>query len=372
MASGSNAPFSGEFVDLENVPKLPEGISAEQVLEQNSDVVRQVAEARHKAGLSQVNADGGFFDAYVDGSKISTSSKIGELTGVPGKVRLSKIFTESYKDGNMSNYTFFGDSDSSNTFASSTNPIQGDFSAVLDANSEDLSVEKDITPVSPSSFSFKFRLDNLSNNQNDIIRIDLGSQNDDIALAFKLKGTGKIESGAFVDTGENFNKVGETVLIEFRNIDFNNNNFDLFIDGSKIGNFDFFRDVNQIGKIFIKNQTAFDGGDMKLKVDAFTNSTDGVESSGSLTEQQFTFTDTQGNAFSPSKIGIFPDQTLNGQNITYDLKDSSGNVVKTFQQSDLNQLQSVSTSDDTFQIEANFSGDGTQTPELEFLDVRGV
>jgi len=29
MASGSNAPFSGEFVDLENVPKLPRILKTE-------------------------------------------------------------------------------------------------------------------------------------------------------------------------------------------------------------------------------------------------------------------------------------------------------------------------------------------------------
>jgi hypothetical protein len=98
----------------------------------------------------------------------------------------------------------------------------------------------------------------------------------------------------------------------------------------------------------------------------------GLQTSGTVTERKFTFTDAQGNSFSPSKVGIFPDQTLNGQSISYDLKDSTGTVVKTFNQSDLNQLQSVNTTDDTFQVEANFSGNGSQTPELEFLDVRGV
>jgi len=33
MASGSNAPFSGEFVDLENVPTLPEGVTPSEATE---------------------------------------------------------------------------------------------------------------------------------------------------------------------------------------------------------------------------------------------------------------------------------------------------------------------------------------------------
>jgi len=36
MASGSNAPFSGEYNDLENIPTLPEGVTTEEALLPNS------------------------------------------------------------------------------------------------------------------------------------------------------------------------------------------------------------------------------------------------------------------------------------------------------------------------------------------------
>jgi len=321
MASGSNAPFSGEFVDLENVPKLPEGISAEQIFEQNSDVVRQVAEARHQAGLSQVNADGGFFDAYVNESKVSSKTNTAVDPGSNGFVRLGELLT-----GNAQ------------TESNNKNIVNAAFDFVkLNPNKKCIitnitfTVGRDANPG-----TLKIR----DSNFNTILTRDLGSFNADTEFTESFE---QSDYSEFMQKGEDYdvvvvNPAGQiTVFEESVNISGNVSDFSFTPQGGSIT----VQELNQA-----KN--------------------------GTVTGQQFTFTDSQGNAFSPSKVGLFPDQNLNGQSINYDLTDSSGNIVKTFNQSDLNQLIDVSTTDTTFQVEANLSGDGTATPELEFLDVRGV
>jgi len=335
MASGSNAPFSGEFVDLENVPKLPEGISAEQIFENNSDVVRQVAEARHKAGLSQVNADGGFFDAFVNQNKIASLSNISINTSK--NTGVLKSFTQtvdvSHGDNNFSSDEFFG-----LELESSKNVSE--ISGTVDSNTTGLSR----VTVLDSSQSFVTETSAAAGQD---FRIKLPNP---ISANTKFYVVGHNDGDSYqADNGDISSQNGATPFTVGT----------LSVTGAIRGD--------------ISNQSVsilFEPADT---VHTFSSiSVSSKAQTGTLTEKQFTFTDTQGNSFSPSKVGLFPDQNLNGQSITYDLKDSSGTVVKTFNQSDLNQLVDVSTSDSSFQVEANLSGNGTATPELEFLDVRGV
>jgi len=321
MASGSTAPFSGEFSELENVPKLPEGISAEQIFEQNSDVVRQVAEARHQAGLSQVEADGGFFDAFVDNSKIDTLTSIRQTTGSNGFLEMGLVGSGNIQtvSNNRSTLGFF---DEFCTFTPSTESL---------VNSVTFTIARDY-----SSTTLRIK----DSNDNVILERDFGSV---------TRNTQETATFAKSDYSETL-KSGTTYIIE--------------LEESGGDNTVYKESVSKSGSVADFSRTP-DNGSVTIE---------GVvkASSGKSTSTNFQFTDTQGNSFSPSKVGIFPDQTLNGQSISYDLKDSTGTVVKTFNQSDLNQLQSVNTTDTTFQVEANFSGNGSQTPELEFLDVRGV
>jgi len=327
MASGSNAPFSGEFVDLENVPNLPEGISAEQILEQNADAIRQAAEARHAAGLSQVEADGGFFDAFVDSSKISSTNSV-QIKDFSGSLA---TVTSSTTSRSTDNDRFNSSSGEAHGLEFKTNSSLSGIKVKISSNTGNVS-----------------RVALTDSNQN-LITDKTGSfsNGDVVTLNADLSSNSSFFVG--VKDGGNSYDVGRD-----SNASFPVSGTDIDItagaNGFLGGGFSTFSDIS----LTIVDITA-----LKLA------------SSGTVTEKQFTFTDTQGNSFSPSKVGIFAEQTLNGQSISYDLKDSSGTLVKTFNQSDLNQLQSVNTTDDTFQIEANFTG-GSKTPELEFLDVRGV
>lgn len=369
MASGSNAPFSGEFVDLENVPKLPEGISAEQVFEQNADALRQAAESRHAAGLSQVNADGGFFDAFVDQSKISTITgcQIENL-----RASLTSNIIEDFEDESIqfnSNWNDWGTT--SNLSIETNNPISGTSSLALTADNEDATTEiTKKTGFKPDTISLQFKLDNTSTNDSDAALIRLQGNGEFLADINISPFNNRIQIGlTTIFSGYSANQVFKIVL---KNIDYSNNTFDLFLNGTDKGQFDFSTNANQFDELRLENDTSGAGITRSLIIDNIKTSTNKFQTTGNITTKNFTFSDTQGNNFSPSKIGLFPEQNLNGQSLSYDLKDSSGSVVETFNQADLNQLIDVSTADTTFQIEANLSGDGSQTPELEFLDVRGV
>jgi len=367
MASGSTAPFSGEFVDLENVPKLPEGISAEQIFEQNSDVVRQVAEARHAAGLSQVEADGGFFDAFVDSSKINSLSSVDLKSGSNGFLSLLNVInSEDFNDG------FSGFLSLDDEWNVTNNRIQA-FS-----NGDGGAYVKKIysSTVSPTTIKFDFFMGadgNTESGDGVFFRLQKNQStsgirfsNDPLLIIMKVFTNGDIKFGG--QKQGNLTK-GKEVTFKLE-LDYANENIDVFKDGSLVGSTGFFTSASGIQSISWQLDTFNVSNTQEFRIDNVK--LESLNSSGTVTEQQFTFTDTQGNSFSPSKVGLFPEQTLNGQSITYDLKDSTGTVVKTFNQSDLNQLQSVNTTDTTFQVEANFSGNGSQTPELEFLDVRGV
>lgn len=367
MASGSNAPFSGEFNDLKNTPTLPKGISAENILENNADLVRQVAEARHKSGLSQVNADGGFFDAFVDTSKIKSSSNV----RIGKTLKLKRLFIDNFEDGNLSEWTINVGS-SARISTTTTNPIESENSLRLNADNRELELERTFGPIKPSSVSFEFKFSETTEDEYDVLfSFELHQTPTDRVTRIGVDGRGELEEG--------FNPIGlslapgEVHKVKIDSIDFSAETFDVIVNGTNIGQFNFDSGtVTEIDRVVVSNDSTYTGSTFETRFDSLTDSTKGFKTSGEVTEKEFLFRDIQGQAFSPSKVGIFPDQTLNGQSITFDLKDSSGKVVNTFQQSDLNQLIDVNTTDDTFQVEVNFSGDGTETPILEFLDMRGV
>jgi len=433
MASGSTAPFSGEFVDLENVPKLPEGISAEQILENNSDVVRQVAEARHAAGLSQSNADGGFFDAFVDRTKLAASSSIKFSKNTPklasaGGFDISNAdFTNKISGRGSRPHGIAFNNDGTKLFQAETfdNFIhEFSLSTPFDISSASFTQSVSTQDTTPTGLAFNndgTRMFEVGANDGTISTFDLNTAFDLSTAEFigSVKGAkdGEPEDLAFNNDGTKMYEVGSSgdKIYEFslstafsvtsasftqsintqdskpEDLVFNNDGtkmYEIGSNGDKIYElslstpFDistaiFTRSINTqggspTGLAFNSDGTRmFEIGSSTQEIYQY-DVTSGFVSNGKVTNQKFTFTDTQGNAFSPSKVGIFPEQTLNGQSITYDLKDSSGNIVKTFNQSDLNQLVDVSTTDTNFQVEANLSGDGSQTPELEFLDVRGV
>jgi len=438
MTFEGEGPFSGEFIDLRNVPELPEGISGGQILEQNADAIRQVAEARHAAGLSEINADGGFVDAFADSSKVASSSKVNILTldgggkgivklGIGGKFDINTAsFSQSISSQDSVPTGLAFNNDGTKLFESgfeSGKIYESTLSTPFDISTASFSQSISSQDTQPEDVEFNndgTKLFEIGSGGNKLYESTLSTPFDISTASFSQS----ISTQTSGPTGLEFNNDGTklfTIHGNARIFEFTlSTPFDIstagsfdekiFAQDSLVSDVEFNNDgtkmyeTNGFGdKIFestlstpfdistasfsqsISTQKGFNEG-VEFNNDGtkmFIASNDGdivrefdlgsgFVSSGTVIEQQFTFTDTQGNAFSPSKVGIFPEQTLNGQSISYDLKDSSGSVVKTFNQADLNQLQSVNTADDTFQVEANFSGDGSQTPELEFLDVRGV
>lgn len=332
-----------------------------------SEVMESSAEARHKAGLSQVNADGGFFDAFVNQNKISnlTDTEVSD-----NSLKVGDNLLEDFEDGNISLPSPWGSFSDSASGIESNNPISGNKSYVLtanDTNPQD-SVSRS-TEIQPDGFSFELRLSNLKFN---LVRVVISGDNDRL-FRFEF-------SPNFSDATVNGLSVidpfqaSTSYKISFRSIDYVNETAEVFVDGVKKGDVSFVDGGSGIDQIEVRNDAepfSSTGGFRQLFIDNILLDSNRFSTSGSATQEKFTFTDSQRNSFSPSKVGIFTESNLNGQSITYDLLDSTGTVVKTFNQADLNQLKSVSTTDTTFQVEANLSSDGTATPEIDFLDVRG-
>jgi len=93
MASGSTAPFSGEFVDLENVPSL--GMTDDQRQSLN-ELFQATARNQFENNLAQLNYDGGLFTIYRDQLKIASSSNVNISTLSSGD---SKGKTELVEQG---------------------------------------------------------------------------------------------------------------------------------------------------------------------------------------------------------------------------------------------------------------------------------
>jgi len=93
MTFEGEGPFSGEFVDLENVPTL--GLTDDQRQSLN-DVIQATARNQFENNLAQLNYDGGLFTIYRDVSKIASSSNVSISTlsngDTNGVVELSKTF----------------------------------------------------------------------------------------------------------------------------------------------------------------------------------------------------------------------------------------------------------------------------------------
>lgn len=343
-----------------------------------SEVMESSAEARHKAGLSQVNADGGFFDAFVNQNKISNLNGA-ELSNNTVQLNSNIISTFESNRELGSPWSDWQDIDpEENLRLNTSNPIsgtgsleyvsggqyQGDKTIVANRGSDikpdTIKFKVELLALAPQDFSsFSIGFDDLAGERLGSIEFN-DSQN---LIEFRGDNFGTTIKNGFTD-----NKVYE---FEIRNIDFANNTADILLNGSNKTGVSFQNQPVGFETISITNDTFDTGNNRSALFDDFIAGENRFSTPGTVTEQQFTFTDTQGNIFSPSKVGVFTEENLNGQSITYDLKDSTGTVVNTFNQGELNQLKSVNTTDTTFQIVANFSGNGTATPKLEFLDVRG-
>jgi len=82
MASGSNAPFSGDHNDLENVQEEQHQVKGMSKSERQSfnDTINTIARNEFENNLSQLNFDGGLFTIYRDSSKIANTSNVSTKT----------------------------------------------------------------------------------------------------------------------------------------------------------------------------------------------------------------------------------------------------------------------------------------------------
>jgi hypothetical protein len=374
MASGSTAPFSGEFVDLENVPKLPEGISAEQIFEQNADAIRQTAEARHAAGLAQVNADGGFFDIYADKTKVSSSSNVSFTTGANGKASL--VSGVALQDGLEDGSSELNFESNSNISIDTNGEINGSNSLRINSSNQVVIQNNDLSGQLDSDgqkFRFKTKIDNQGSNSSDNVTFQLQDSSGNAITNIRFFPGGNIEeleSSTVLKNSWSANTIYEFVIT----YDFTNQSYDITLNGTTTSGIAFPVSSSNIDGLKLVNLTDNAGITRNAFLDDYTFTGDGTASNGTVTQKQFTFTDSTGTAFTPSKVGIFADVDTSGsgESVSFELVNSSGTTVKTFQESDLNQLISVSVSNNTFSVEANLTGNGSSTPEVNFLDVRGV
>ena len=85
---GSGGGGGTSWNSVFNKPKLPEGITAEEYNELMLAVLNDIAENRAYNNLSAQTYENMFFDAFIDSSKIASSTGINITTGQNGKIEL--------------------------------------------------------------------------------------------------------------------------------------------------------------------------------------------------------------------------------------------------------------------------------------------
>ena len=140
------------------------------------------------------------------------------------------------------------------------------------------------------------------------------------------------------------------VTVEF---DYSDNSYEIKVDGSVIRSGSFNGTVKDFAN-YGKN-----GG---IYMDDFKF---GQATSGTVTHIR------KDLGFTPSKLVVSPDYTLNNQSIELVVSDNSGNSIK-ITESEFDSEVSVNFSDGNIQVTDNLSGDGSNSPEINKVKIIGV
>lgn len=282
------------------------------------DTVARQGEQDFEIGLTQTEADSGFYDNHVDSLKIVSKTNVFITTGTNGKISLKGT-------GNISR------------------PSDGSFNQLSGSRGLKIEANNDISKLEVELSS---KTDNVSevgitDNSGNKIDSKTGSftSGDVIELSASLTSNNIYRIYCY-NGGSNFNagyNSSTTLPITSEFID--------IIEGSITA---LSSPSGSSALYSIKNVTATK-----------------ISDSGTVTYTKKNLTDDQGNSFSPSKVRVDPDYVLNSQSLEYDVLDGNGTVLTSFTESELGSFKNVDTTSTEIQLKAKPSGDGTDTPIIE-------
>lgn len=358
MASGSNAPFSGEFNDLENLPELPEGVSRNEI-DQIRQFINDSAGFMERLDLEQslnaFNYDDGFIDIFFNKNKITSSSQVSITTGSNGSVKISRGGISGFENG-TDPFNFGGTIDS-NSEINGTNSMKFQSSGTQNEFTGDLPqpistqqtvkalVKIDNKPGSPSFDEIYVRI--LDSSGNEITRV-----------GFDFDGDINIANEDALGTWN----AGEIFTVEF-DLNPSNNSATARVVG--VGESTESHTFSQMKSWKFRNDASDSGATVNLFVDDL--STGQLFSTGTVTHTR------KDLGFTPSSLVASPefDASASNESVNMIVSDNSGNSV-TLKQSDFDNEQSVDFEDGNLQIKMKLSGGGTSTPKLEKTMLLGV
>jgi len=340
MASGSTAPFSGEFSELENVPTL--GMTDDQRQSLN-ELFQATARNQFDNNLTELNYDGGLLTIYRNLSKIKSSSdvNISTLSGVGSK---GTVELGSKLSGNVVNID-----DGSIQFTESGSNKKG---LVINPNSDLAGVK--VTALSKVSGGTRAQIINFDNNTVVAEKTNLN-----------VSGGDTIKFSVGLSQGTNYGIVlgGSGSSITHSRINDNaGHDGDLSTVSSSHTNFDI---KDAVDMAF--NSTSFSGslGDSDNWADLEALK---FGSSGSITSvsKDLSLQENAGFTSPPSSAVVSQSADVpTNTSLTYTLRDGNGNTV-TVTQSDVDTVIDTSNfTSTTVELEINLSQSRTnndQTP----------
>lgn len=360
MASGSNAPFSGEHNDLENVVDSQhhkKGMTDAE-METRLEMINDISESKFAAGLNIDSFEGLQFDSFVDESKISSSSNIRVKTGTNGFLELSGEFdVDDFEDGVDSGWS----GDTGNLSAQTNFVLNGSQSGNFSSGNQDIEIA--FTGINKSKdFQINLRADNQTGDGSDTIAIRLNTFS---IGAIEFYGNGDINfyNGSYNNIGSW--EANKTYKLRFK-LDYSNNKAEIIINGESKGIFDFKSSVSKLADITVANRTDFSGESVNLYLDNIGTEIINLSTSGSIVST------TKNLSYTPSAVQVQQKADIpSSGDIEFIAKDSSGNT-KRITQSDLGSDVPLSFADGNVSIKIEETGDGTDTPTLKEYGVEWV
>lgn len=354
MASGSNAPFSGDHNDLDNVPELPESVTLSEYRSEVNRSISNDARQNFELGLIKLDYPDGFYDIFVDKSKISSRSGISVISGTNGKIQISKNYNvDDFENGVDSGWTGTG---TSNLTAQSQTIISGSQTGEF---TESNSTSEIRFPVSGEVIEAKVRADNQSSNSSDFMSFNVDYSIGLLEITFIDGGPIEVyqsQAGKTLTAQQSWN-IDTTFQIKIIN-DFTVPEAEVIINGNSVGTFDL-GTANSIDFLDIRNTTTNSG----IKRNMFLDDIGVDPSFGSSGKFTSTINDL---GYEATEWTPTADFQLNGQSIDYiELQDGNGNKIKRV--TDLSRLGdsiSISTTATSYRQEIKLSGDGTDTPVI--------
>jgi hypothetical protein len=174
MASGSNAPFSGEFDDLENIPKLPEGVTASEATEKLSidnqtlkinnngnvfvNTAQEIIVGEFDSSLGSWNtAGGGIIDKRTTNGGAESTSGFARINAFDGET--SEFFRDFDLSG-IDQLVFFykGDPEEDGAVTGNINIVLGNTTIFSKSSLDNFSWNKVVTDVSDISTTKELRV----------------------------------------------------------------------------------------------------------------------------------------------------------------------------------------------------------------------